>query len=257
MINAEQIRAGRAMLDWSTAELARRTGLTVNGINKIERGHVVAQRETLEKIQSAFEEAGLEFLPGSGLRKKDRIVTVFEGKAPRRDLLAEVYNALKDTGGEYLIAHEYEADLSVDMGLSYLRDSLFQRQQAKITHRLLVLEDDPGLFAPFDTYRVIDRKYFSHYPIHIYGSKIALTLRQYAPKAVIIDDARLADGARKLFNFVWDHAKEVPEAIQNSEQARAVYESVWGTPPPNHAQTGADACAFAPEAAATTKKKPS
>ena len=74
MINAEQIRAARALLDWSTADLAQHAGLTVNGINKIERGHVQAHRETLEKLTAIFEDAGIEFLPNSGLRKKDKLV---------------------------------------------------------------------------------------------------------------------------------------------------------------------------------------
>ncbi len=54
MINAEQIRAARALLDWSTADLARQANLTVNGINKIERGHVQAHRETLETLHKNF-----------------------------------------------------------------------------------------------------------------------------------------------------------------------------------------------------------
>lgn len=228
MINAEQIRAARALLGWPTTELAKRTGLTVNGINKIERGHVVAQRDTLEKIQAVIENAGVEFLPGSGVRWKDRMVTVFEGALFRRLLMDDIYNTLKDSGGEFLIAHQYEDTLHEDMGLDFLKESLHRRKKAGIRHRLLVLEDDPGLFAPFDTYHVLDKKYFSPYPIHIYGSKMSLSSRQYAPKTIIIDNDRIAESARKLFEFVWDHTKDVPEKRQKTARTKKLYDYVWG-----------------------------
>src|SRR5882672_6670635 len=102
MINAEQIRAARALLDWSTADLAQQAGLTVNGINKIERGHVQAHRETMEVLTRIFEEAGVEFLPGSGLRKKDRIIKTFDGEGANHSILDDIYNTLKDKGGEIL-----------------------------------------------------------------------------------------------------------------------------------------------------------
>src|SRR5277367_1098698 len=100
MINAEQIRAARALLDWSTADLAKQAGLTVNGINKIERGHVQAHRDTLEKLQRIFEAAEIEFLPGSGLRKKSQHVEVYEGTKRFSDFYDFLYEHLKTRGGE-------------------------------------------------------------------------------------------------------------------------------------------------------------
>ncbi len=229
MLSPEQIRAARALLDWSTAELARRTGLTVNGLNKIERGHVNAQRDTLEKIQKVFEEAGLEFIPGKGLRRRNHLVTTYEGKDHRILLDEDIYNTLKNTGGEFLVAHEIEEDVvAEDMGIEYLKNSLYKRKRANITHRLLVLEDDPGLFGPFDTYHVIDKKYFSPYPMQIYGANVSFSTRQYAPKSIVIRDENIAESARKLFNFVWDNTKGVPKERQNTPKAKELYDYVWG-----------------------------
>src|SRR6185312_10243023 len=120
MINSEQIRAARALLDWSTAELAKQAGLTVNGINKIERGHVQAHRETTEKLEEVFEAAGIEFLPNSGLRKKSRIIQVLEGEDANRRLLDDVYATLRDTGGEVLIAGLDESLVIGDVDKKFL-----------------------------------------------------------------------------------------------------------------------------------------
>ena len=79
MIDPAQIRAARALLDWTLARLEDATGVSKNWISRIEHEKVTPRPETLEKIQDAFEAAGVEFLPGSGVRKKDRIVETYEG----------------------------------------------------------------------------------------------------------------------------------------------------------------------------------
>jgi transcriptional regulator with XRE-family HTH domain len=80
MINAAQIRAARALLGWRLADLARATSMTINGISKIERGEVPTSRQqTLNKIQQAFEMQGVEFLPNSGVRRRDWTVEAYEG----------------------------------------------------------------------------------------------------------------------------------------------------------------------------------
>ncbi len=210
MINAEQIRAARGMLDWSTADLARITGLTINGINKIERGHVDAQRDTLEAIEKAFEEAGLEFLPASGLRKKDRMVQIIEGDDARKKLANDIYYTLRDTGGEILAVHEDEEMAIQDLSLDFIQEQISKRKQSNISHRFLVRGDDAGLIPPFDTYHVLPDRYFSQYPLYIYGPKLALISWHNPQRVILINDERFADSTRKLFNFVWDHTAATP-----------------------------------------------
>lgn len=76
MISA-QLRAARAMLDWSQSELALRADLSVETIKRLENmpDHLAATRvSTLNAIVLAFADAGVEFTngdaPGVRLRKK-------------------------------------------------------------------------------------------------------------------------------------------------------------------------------------------
>lgn len=77
MITSDQIRASRALLRWSGKDLAKRTGLGFSTLMRLEvlEGVPSAQAKTLETIQKAFENAGIEFVgtpddaPGVRLRK--------------------------------------------------------------------------------------------------------------------------------------------------------------------------------------------
>lgn len=219
MINAEQIRAARALLDWSTSDLAKQAGLTINGINKIERGHVQAHRETLEIIEKIFDDAGIEFLPGSGLRKKSRIIQVHEGKEANRHLLDDVYTTLRDIGGEVLISGLDENLVAKDVDQDFLKMHLERLATSKVRERLLIKTGDTNFVAPHETYRWMPEKYFSPYPLYIYGPKLALVSWAPMPRCVIIHDEAFAESARRMFNYVWDNA-ELPGKPGTPQQRR-------------------------------------
>jgi transcriptional regulator with XRE-family HTH domain len=210
MIDPAQIRAARGLLGWTMLKLSTQTQLSMNSISKIERGDAIAHRGSLEKIQKAFEDAGVEFLPGSGVRKQDRIVKTYEGEGCLRILIEDVYNTLSGTGGEMCIAHLDEEAAIKSLTEKYVMEQIRKRKKVGITHRLLVKADDPSLIPPFNTYHILPKKYFSPYPYYIYGSKLGLVCWEPAPCVIVIDDERFAESARKLFNFIWDETEEVP-----------------------------------------------
>jgi predicted transcriptional regulator len=69
-----QIRAARAMIGLTQAELARAAGLSTTGLNNIEAGRADAKGSTLRAIQAALEAHGVEFTndaqPGVRMRGK-------------------------------------------------------------------------------------------------------------------------------------------------------------------------------------------
>jgi DNA-binding XRE family transcriptional regulator len=66
LITPIQMKAARALLGWRQADLATASGVAEITIRIIERGATDARGSTLGKIQSAFEAAGLEIIPGGG-----------------------------------------------------------------------------------------------------------------------------------------------------------------------------------------------
>jgi len=79
MITGMQIRAARAILNWSSEELARRVGSTRPTIHRIEttEGVPSTNSKTLLSIKEEFEAAGIEFTgtPDNqpGLKVKTRV----------------------------------------------------------------------------------------------------------------------------------------------------------------------------------------
>ncbi|MBL3553183.1 MULTISPECIES: helix-turn-helix domain-containing protein [Rhodovulum] len=60
-----QCRMARSGLSMGVRELAEAAGVSTNTITRLEKGEALKPR-TLEAIQSAFEAAGVEFIPENG-----------------------------------------------------------------------------------------------------------------------------------------------------------------------------------------------
>lgn len=65
MITPAQIRAARALIGWTQAELATHSGVSLISIKNIERGATDPRSSTLNSLQSALRRGGVVFLdPG-------------------------------------------------------------------------------------------------------------------------------------------------------------------------------------------------
>jgi predicted transcriptional regulator len=68
MITRAQIRAARALIGWSQADLAHASGVSQVAIKNLERGSTDPRLSTLSSIQAAFDQAGVIFLEPGDLR---------------------------------------------------------------------------------------------------------------------------------------------------------------------------------------------
>ncbi len=74
MITSAQIRAARALLDWSRKDLAEHSGISFASMIRLESfdGVPASNFKTLETIKKTFEKAGIEFIgtpeSGAGVR---------------------------------------------------------------------------------------------------------------------------------------------------------------------------------------------
>jgi DNA-binding XRE family transcriptional regulator len=60
---ASKVRAARAVLGWSQAELGQRVGITQRSINRLEKADVDVRRSTAVAIETAFRDQGIIFEP--------------------------------------------------------------------------------------------------------------------------------------------------------------------------------------------------
>ena len=212
MINARQIRAARALLNWNQTQLADFAGVARSSIKNIENEITAPRADSASAIQEAFENHGVEFLPGSGVRLRNEMVTVLEGENANQKLLEDVYNTLSQTsGGEVLITglKEFVDPASDD----YKRVVMHIERLAKInaTERVLLEEGDTNFISPWECYRWIPKDYFSEAPFQLYGNKLALISWGPPQQIVIIENPLFAASFRNLFNFAWDRAVLPPK----------------------------------------------
>ena len=62
MITPKQIRAARSLLGWTQNNLAGKCGLSIVGINRLEREISDPRSSTLRIIQATFEKEGIVFI---------------------------------------------------------------------------------------------------------------------------------------------------------------------------------------------------
>jgi len=64
LITSAQIRAARALLDWSRADLAKNSGVGASALMRLESavGIPGGNIKTFEAVQKAIESAGVEFI---------------------------------------------------------------------------------------------------------------------------------------------------------------------------------------------------
>ena len=76
MVTTRQIKAARALLAWSQADLADRSGISEPTVARLESadGELGGREDTAQRLRAAIEAAGVEFIDenggGTGVRVK-------------------------------------------------------------------------------------------------------------------------------------------------------------------------------------------
>jgi transcriptional regulator with XRE-family HTH domain len=210
MVTTEQIKAARAMLDWSQEDLAKFSGVSSPAIKNLERRNNKPRAETLNAIKAALEDAGIEFLGEVGvkLRGENLKVRVFEGHDALYRLLNDIFDSLVGTKNELLIAGVSETIHKKEGGEKFL-ELIRKRSQHGIKSKLLAREGDTDLVDakdPHREYRWISDELFSQVPYYIYGNKYAIMLFGKPQKVVLIENKQVADSYRKQFMTQWKTA---------------------------------------------------
>jgi DNA-binding XRE family transcriptional regulator len=208
MLDSKQIRAARGLLDWTQETLAERSGVARATIKNVESGNTLPRLETAHALQRALEDAGVEFLPSSGVRMRDRMIEILEGPDSYRQLLEDVFVTARASGSGVIVAPSNPREADKVVGVDYLSGQMQRRRDNGIEQRILVPSNDLNfLTQPLETYRILPSEYCSPSPFYVYGHKLALVCLQEPQKVIIVNDERFATGVRKLFNFIWDRTE--------------------------------------------------
>ncbi len=205
-ISREQIRAARALLDWSQKDLADEAGLSKTAIANVENGKHRPTTKNASSIVQAFTRHDIEFVE-DGVRKRKDFVKIFDGSTSFDDFFDDVYLEIKKYGGEILINGIDENTFKKHFSPGF-RDKHIQRMESlgNYTCRCLIKQDDPNPEkVDYAEYKRVSESLYSNVPFYIYGKKLAIILWKDNPKIIVLDDTDVRDAYRKQFNYVWEN----------------------------------------------------
>ena len=211
MPTIEQIRAARALLGWSQHDLADKAGLSQTGIARIENGTNQPNSKTIDKINTAFGSADVEFIDNSGVKKRCDEVRLLQGRAGFAQLMDEIYDAAKNEGG-LICLHNAKPD----NWIKWLGQNVYEersRLMSELTNnfefRITTKESEVVnlISSGFAEYRLIPDEMFNDQSIYAYNGNLAFINFQKDNVSIrILTNQFFADGFRTLFNLTWDNA---------------------------------------------------
>jgi transcriptional regulator with XRE-family HTH domain len=214
MLTIEQIRAARALLDWSQSDLADRAGLSQTGIARIENGTNQPNSKTLTKIQDAFDKADIEFLGSSGLRRKSGEIRILKGSDGLKAFMDDIYEVARTQGGEFCLHNAKPENWYKWLGEEWFK--MHSERMAALAGKIsfkITAEEGNTLFISneFAEYRWFPLALFHEDCIYAYGDKLAFV--NFSSDEVLIRilvDKAFAEGFRVLFNIAWKDVAIIP-----------------------------------------------
>jgi transcriptional regulator with XRE-family HTH domain len=211
MISLQQMRAARGLLNWSQSELAKVSGLSITAINNIDREISSPRLQTLKNIQNIFENNGIEFTEGHGVRICDDVfkTETYEGSEAFLTYMKDVVATLTAHGGEALHTIENEK-----FYIQNHRSTFFHYYQNFEKHnlkeRVLMREGTMERYGPSHTtqYRWCSEDISSQIGTSIYGSKYCIFLPN---KIISIENTTISNAYRKQFESNWKKSKTMPK----------------------------------------------
>lgn len=220
IISSRQIKAARALLDWSQDILAEKSGLSIATIRKVEAGNTSPRRKTNNHIRNAIESAGLEFIEPKGVRHRPEEIVVYNDINGAEDFYANVFHHADKYGGEILIVSPDSTEL-LNKVLKDSTNSIINKMDSikhKITARCIQTSNRTSVAAPsFCEYRFLSSSLIDSVHYFVYGDNISFKTFSDGdiPKIIEIKSHELSNQYRKQFYSMWE--KAVPINTPNKE----------------------------------------
>ncbi len=218
MPTIEQIRAARALLDWSQSDLAEKADLSQTGIARIENGTNRPNSQTLEKIKRAFDDADIEFIDETGVKRRpEGHVQTYRGHEGFVAFLVDVYETLKQPNAfKEVVVNNVSEDQFIKWERDYLEMHQKRMREVGAKYKIVIEEGDHNFTAnEYARYKWIPKTTFSSISFYVYGTKSALIhFTDDDVNVYVINSRAIAHFYRNEFDKVWALAAE-PKKLAN------------------------------------------
>lgn len=207
-----QIKAARAILNWTQEDLANQAGLSVPAINMLERGIHTPRADTLKAIQNAMEKAGVEFMEYSGVRLRPANFEqiTYQGEHYIEKLDEDIFSVLQSPEDEMLAISPNE-QLWMLYSTHINKKYAEHREKTGFKERMLIPENTYFLTSPWQVYRKLPLSYFGNVCFEIYGDRFASVIWD-AKTVTITKNQQTADAQRKIFETLWTQGTPIKKS---------------------------------------------
>lgn len=213
MIEPKQIRAARALLDWTRDDLAKASGVSVPALTQIEGEHRLPRGSSLEKIRGALEAAGVVFTDNMGVKMKSDLLVVYEGVDGFNRFLDDVYITLAAQAEPNVFVSGVERDRFVAGRSSQSVEQHRARMSAlkNLNFRVISAEQEISRVQkePYVKYRAIDQERFYPLPLYGFGGKLGIITWEPELKVIVIANADVYRAFSIFFELLWRRAREI------------------------------------------------
>lgn len=209
-LTARQIRAARALLDWSQEDLAQASRLSIATVRKLELGHISPRGTTTRQINQAVIDAGLEFIDSDGVRRRLEDISIFRGIEGTDLFMDDIAETSRRTNNMlFITAKDVEEmeKLCGDEGFPRL-ESLLKRNELLSIKCLLMETGEAQLSTPRLEFRTLSKHYVNTVSFYVYGDRYAVIPpgKDLWPKITVVRSTCAAEAFKGQFLSLWEKA---------------------------------------------------
>jgi len=218
IISPEQVRAARAMLDWSQDMLAKESGLSLATIHNLEKGQISSRSSS--EVRKIFENKGFEFHGNSGVNRRCEETKTFHGRDSIDRFYEDMLLTLKKKNGRVAAVFKTQELLTCCLGAS--KEAGLQRLEELSKHAsikcLLTEARQSPLFIPWFQFKTFNQHQIIPWSTFIYDNKsvMVVTTNRIDFTFFVIKSIESAQDGLKEFDTHWDAAFPFASAIHSS-----------------------------------------
>lgn len=222
-LSPSQLRAARALINWSRKDLSKKAGISELTIHRYENETHNPSNQTKQKLCQFLETAGIEFMENDGVRLKAKNTETFEGIDGFNNFFDFFYRHLDLYGGDVCLNIYDETTLS-----RCRKDPVAHRQKMKS-----ILEKKKASFKILTTISDFVTYGYAHFRwqpqqkpfptgFYVFGDCLALMsfVNPKLPYIVVIHSAPIAEGYRQTFSLAWESASAPPSQTFSQRTAK-------------------------------------
>jgi len=207
ILSAEQIKAARAMLDWTQDILAYESGLSPNTIRNLEKGYI-SIRSSMD-VRKTFENRGFEFAGKNGLLRHSDEHRTYHGADScdqfYGDLLATVQEKNCEIAGIFKSQEMFKRALGIT-NISRLERLEQIGKHAKVKCLITDMRQISTFMSSFE-FRAMPHNPFCPMGSLIYDDKTVIVVTNGIEFTFFVfKSTNVARGSRKEFDAHWDAA---------------------------------------------------